>query len=337
MSGPLLLLVAVASLAASFAGSAIARRALVRWRVVDVPNGRSSHRDPVPRGGGLAFVIVILLAWAGLALSGAPDLPWPMLAGAVAVAAVSMADDVRGVGWTVRLAIQALAVAAGGASLPAGQAILLPDLPPLLDRLIIGLAWLWFVNLFNFMDGINGIAATEAGVVGLGLAAIATVAGLAGWPLAPAVVVAAAVLGFLPYNVPVARMFMGDVGSATLGFVLGWLLILVATEGALATALLLPLYFLVDATSTLVLRALRGERLHEAHRRHAYQVAVDRGLPHTLVSGAVGGLGVVLAGLGYVALDRPLLALAVGLAITAGFILWLRGAFSSRRRTPMPD
>ena len=331
MTPPVLL--AVAALAASLAGGALARLAFIRWGVVDVPNARSSHRDPVPRGGGLAFVAVILAAWSGLALAGTPGLPWPMLAGAAAIAAISMADDIRGVGWSARLAVQAVAVAAGLAALPAEQAIVLPGASVVLDRVVVGLAWLWFVNLFNFMDGINGIAAAEALVISLGLAAIAAAAGQGGWPMIPSIVVGAAVLGFLPYNVPVARMFMGDVGSATLGFVLGWLLIVVAAQGALATAILLPLYFLADASSTLAIRAIRGERLQDAHRQHAYQVAVDRGLPHMVVSAAVGALGVVLALLGYVALDRPFLALCTGAAITAGLILWLRGGFALRRPT----
>jgi len=331
MSGPALFLLAGAALAASLAGSGLVRRALTRWRVVDVPNARSSHRAAVPRGGGIAFVAVILLGWTGLALAGVPGLPWPVLAGAAAVAAISMADDVRGTPWALRLAVQAIAVAAGVAALPADSAVLPDAVPPLLERLAIGLAWLWFINLFNFMDGIDGIAAAEAAVVGLGLVAIAAVAGDTGWPVAPALVVAAAAAGFLPYNVPAARMFMGDVGSATLGFVLGWLLILVAAEGALATALLLPLYFILDATTTLALRIARGERLQDAHRLHAYQAAVDRGLPHALVSGATGVLGVGLAVLGYVALDRPALALGLGLAVTGAFILWLRGSFAARR------
>jgi UDP-N-acetylmuramyl pentapeptide phosphotransferase/UDP-N-acetylglucosamine-1-phosphate transferase len=120
-------------------------------------------------------------------------------------------------------------------------------------------------------------------------------------------------------------MFMGDVGSTTLGFTLGWLLILVAAEGTLAAAILLALYFVADATSTLLFRAARRERLHEAHRHHAYQRAVDRGLSHGFVAAATGLLGVVLVVLAGLALDRPALALALGLVVTGGFILWLRG------------
>ncbi len=169
-------------------------------------------------------------------------------------------------------------------------------------------------------------------MIAFGIAALALVAGAAGWPVVPALVLGAAVLGFLPFNLPAARMFMGDVGSATLGFTVGWLLILVAAEGALVTAILLALYFVADATSTLLFRAARGERLHEGHRHHAYQRAVDRGRSHGFVAAAVGLLGVVLVALGGLALDRPGIALALGLAVTGGFILWLRGYFTPSAR-----
>lgn len=324
MSGATLLGLGLAVFVLALVASLAARGLLRRLGVVDVPNARSSHRIPIIRGGGLGFVAVILAGWLGLALSGAPGLPPTVLAGALAVAAISLLDDVRGVRWSIRLAVQALAVAAALASLPGGP-VLADGLPVVVDRLILGLAWLWFVNLFNFMDGIDGIAGTEALVIAFGIVAIALLAGLPGWPVPAALVVGAAVAGFLPFNLPKARMFMGDVGSTTLGYALGWLLILVAAEGALATAILLGLYFVVDATSTLLMRTARRERLHEAHRQHAYQRAVDRGLPHASVSGAVGGLGLVLVALGGLALARPLLALGLGLVATGGFVLWLRG------------
>lgn len=324
MSGLSLAGLTLGTFAVALIASLLARGLLRRLGVVDVPNARSSHRIPIIRGGGLGFVAVILAGWLALALAGMPGLPPTVLAGALAVAAISFLDDARGVRWSIRLAVQALAVAAALASLPGGP-VLADGLPVLVDRLILGLAWLWFVNLFNFMDGIDGIAGTEALVVAFGVVAIALVAGLPGWPVPAALVVGAAVAGFLPFNLPRARMFMGDVGSTTLGYVLGWLLILVAAEGALATAILLGLYFVVDATSTLLMRAARGERIHEAHRQHAYQAAVDRGLPHATVSAAVGGLGLVLIGLGGLALARPVLALGLGLVATGVFVLWLRG------------
>ena len=324
MSGTSLAILAVGVFVAALAASLAARAVLGRQGVVDVPNARSSHRVPVIRGGGIGFVAVILATWLALALAGTPGIPPGVLVGALAIAAISLLDDVRGVRWSIRLAVQALAVGAALAALPGGP-VLVDGIPVWLDRLVLGLAWLWFVNLFNFMDGIDGIAATEALVIAFGIVAIALIAGLPGWPVPPALVVGAAVTGFLPFNLPRARMFMGDVGSTTLGFALGWLLILVAAEGALATAILLGLFFVADATSTLLMRAARRERLHEAHRHHAYQRAVDAGLPHATVSMAVGALGVVLVALGGLALARPVLGLGLGLVATGGFVLWLRG------------
>ena len=327
MSGATLSILAAGVFVAALAASLASWALLGRRGVVDIPNPRSSHRTPVIGGGGIGFVAVILAGWLGLALSGAPGLPPMVLAGALAVGLISLLDDVRGVHWSIRLAVQALAVGAALAALPGGP-VLAGGLPLVLDRLILGLAWLWFVNLFNFMDGIDGIAGTEALVVAFGIVVIALAAGLPGWPVPAALVVGAAVAGFLPFNLPRARMFMGDVGSTTLGYALGWLLILVAAEGALAPAILLGLYFVADATSTLLMRAARRERLHEAHRHHAYQRAVDRGLPHATVSMAVGALGVFLVALGGLALDRPVLALGLGVIATGAFVLWLRGRLS---------
>jgi len=314
---------AFAVLGASLAGSWLAARELSRRGVVDVPNARSSHRIPVPRGGAVAFVFVALIGWAALTLTGQAEISTALLVAAVAVATISFADDVRGVAWPARLAVQAGAIALGLLSLPGERPLLFDWLPLPVDRAITGLMWLWFVNLFNFMDGIDGIASVEALVVTLGIVLLAVVAGETGWPVAPALILAAAVAGFLPFNLPPARMFMGDVGSATLGFLIGWLLIRVAAEGALATALLLALYFIADATITLVRRAVRRESLHRAHRLHAYQRAVDGGRSHGFVSTAVGALGLSLVALGGLALSRPMLAFGLGLAVTLAFMFWL--------------
>ena len=306
------------------AACALVLGGLRRWAVIDSPNARSSHRRPTPRGGGLGFMAVILAVWAALWLTGSPVVTPAVIAGAAAIAGISFADDLKTVHVGVRLAVQALAVGLALATFPGDTPIVADFLPLAVDRLIVALAWLWFINLFNFMDGIDGIAGGEAAIVAFGLVILAALRP----ELAPvgreAIVVGAAVVGFLLFNWPPARVFMGDVGSAGLGFVLGWLLVVAAAGGARVPALLLPLYFVVDATTTLAARAWKRRPLAQAHRDHAYQNAVDVGRSQALVSTLVVGLGVVLIALAVFALSAPLPALALGLVLTAAFIVWLR-------------
>jgi len=337
MSLASLVVTILAAFAASLALCFAALLGLRRWRLLDVPNSRSSHAAPIPRGGGVGFILVILVAWSAMSLAGDSDVPLAMLAGAVAVAAISLADDRASVSLRLRLAVQAGAVALALAVLPVEGSVLWEGLPVVVDRVIIGLLWLWFLNLFNFMDGINGIASIEAMAITFGVTAIATSAGMGDWPAMPALVVGAAVAGFLPFNLPRARLFMGDVGSVTLGYLVGWLLILVAARGGLATAILLGLYFVADATSTLIYRAALGEPVSRPHRRHAYQRAVDRGHAHVAVTGQVALVGLSLAVLGALALVWAVPAVVAGLLLVGGFILWLRHGAPGFRPPPSSD
>ena len=157
-------------------------------------------------------------------------------------------------------------------------------LPPALDMAAAALLWVWFVNLYNFMDGIDGLAGSETAAIGIGLALFAVV-GTGGDPAlaAPAAAIAAAAIGFLVWNWAPARIFLGDVGSVPLGYLLGFLLLATAARGYWKFALILPLYFLADATITLLRRLARGERVWLPHREHFYQQAVQRGLGHAAV------------------------------------------------------
>jgi UDP-N-acetylmuramyl pentapeptide phosphotransferase/UDP-N-acetylglucosamine-1-phosphate transferase len=148
---------------------------------------------------------------------------------------------------------------------------------------VLFLAWLWFVNLYNFIDGIDGIAGSLTAMAGLGIVFVAMAAGLD--PVLPLLAAATggAALGFLAWNWHPARIFLGDVGSVPLGFVVGGLLILLACRGEWAAALILPGYALGDATLTLLGRMVRGERFWRPHREHFYQRAVQGGLSHDAV------------------------------------------------------
>ena len=250
---------------------------LAHREILDRPNERSSHQVPTPRGGGIAVIGSTLLAWAVFARTESmPSGVFGIVLGAVLLAAVSWFDDLRGLSPVVRLLAQAAAVAIG--------IVVLPEPRDLFYLAAIGLVWIWWINLFNFMDGIDGLAGTEAAAIGASLLLFAGVGAGADPALRTlAAVVTGAAIGFLVWNWSPARIFLGDIGSVPLGYVLGFLLLDLAARGRWTIAVILPLYFLADATITLVRRLLRGERVWQAHREHFYQHAVRRGLGHAAV------------------------------------------------------
>jgi UDP-N-acetylmuramyl pentapeptide phosphotransferase/UDP-N-acetylglucosamine-1-phosphate transferase len=255
--------------------------------VVAVPNARSSHGAPRPQGGGIVVIAVTIVA-AGIALafygdaSNAAGATNPIYAPAVAAASMVLAvvgliDDSRGLSIGPRLATQILAVAGAVFLLPAELRVLPAVIPATAERILLILAGLWFVNLFNFMDGIDWIAGTETIGIALGIAALA---GLGVVPLTYGYVAAAllgATLGFMPWNAPPARLFLGDAGSIPIGFLVAVLLLHVALAGPWVAALILPLYYVADATLTLAQRAWRREAVWRAHRDHFYQQATRNG------------------------------------------------------------
>jgi UDP-N-acetylmuramyl pentapeptide phosphotransferase/UDP-N-acetylglucosamine-1-phosphate transferase len=194
-----------------------------------------------------------------------------------------------------------------------------------LERAFLVIGGVWFVNLVNFMDGIDWITVAEMVPM---TAAVAMLAAVAGAPILvsiAALTLCGALLGFAPFNKPVARLFLGDVGSLPIGLLVGWMLLQLAGTGALAAALLLPLYYLMDATITLLRRLSRREKVWEAHRSHFYQQATDNGFSVLQVDAHVFGLNLVLAGLAAMTLVWPsgaaqIAALALG-AVLVGLVL----------------
>jgi UDP-N-acetylmuramyl pentapeptide phosphotransferase/UDP-N-acetylglucosamine-1-phosphate transferase len=268
---------------------------LAHRQILDCPNERSSHQVPTPRGGGIAVIGATLLAWAVFARTESmPSGVFGIVLGAVLLAAVSWFDDLRGLSPLVRLLAQAAAVAIG--------IVVLPGPRDLFYLAAIGFVWIWWINLFNFMDGIDGLAGTEAAAIGAGLLLFAGVGAGADPALRTlAAAVTGAAIGFLVWNWSPARIFLGDIGSVPLGYVLGFLLLDLAVRGRWTIAVILPLYFLADATITLVRRLLRGERVWQAHREHFYQHAVRRGLGHAAVVKRVIAADLVLIGCGWAA------------------------------------
>jgi UDP-N-acetylmuramyl pentapeptide phosphotransferase/UDP-N-acetylglucosamine-1-phosphate transferase len=306
----------------SWAAVAAVRPILIRYRVVDAPNARSSHSAPKPRGAGLALLAVAFPAWAASALVlDAPGGTWTVLALALVLAAASFVDDLRGLPALPRFAMQGVAVTLGIAVFDAGP-VFQGVLPPWLDGLMAGLLWLWFVNLFNFMDGIDGITGVETISLGLGLALIAPLAGFSAGQVFPGLALASAAAGFLVWNWAPSKVFLGDVGSVALGYLLGWLLLLAAADGQWVAALILPAYYLADATLTLLARLLRGEKIWQAHKQHAYQRAVQRGWSHARTAGwiAAGNSLLIVCALAAAA-GLPWTALAMAVIVVVA-MLW---------------
>lgn len=284
---------AVAAALTGWVGAWLRRKA-----ILDHPNERSSHSAPTPRGGGWGIMLTLLPGWAVIALLFKADVGvWVILGGAAALMAVSWIDDRRTLPPAPRFLSQIAVVALGLSALPADGLVFQGLLPFWVDRLVAAVGWLWFVNLFNFMDGIDGLAGSEAATIGGGVALVGALAGLDPALGLYGLAAAGAALGFLVWNWHPAKLFMGDVGSVPLGFALGWLLLSLAALGHWPAALLIPAYFLTDATFTLLRRLTEGKKVWQAHREHFYQKAAQRGRNHAQVVRLVLGLNAVLVAL----------------------------------------
>jgi UDP-N-acetylmuramyl pentapeptide phosphotransferase/UDP-N-acetylglucosamine-1-phosphate transferase len=300
------------------------------------PNARSSHKLPTPQGAGIA-VIAATLVVAGPFLFGTWDgLPTLVLFGATLfVAALGLADDIKPVPVLPRLVLQAIAVGAVVYFAGACYFRLLPFVPLSVERALLVLAGLWFVNLVNFMDGLDWMTVAEV----VPIAAVLAILGVQG-DLPPMVAIFAAalcgaMLGFAPFNRPVAKIFLGDVGSLPIGLLLGWCLLQLAGQHHVAAALLLPLYYLADATVTLLRRMRRREPFWIAHRSHFYQRATDNGFTVLQVVGEVFVLNLVLAALAAASIRAGSLAAdAACLALGAAAVALVLVRFSRPRTKP---
>lgn len=295
------------SCAVTLVAAPVVRRLMLHRGVMDFPNHRSSHSMPTPRGGGLACLLGVLVGLAAAAVR-AVEVPWVLVGGAVLLSAVGYADDQRDLSALSRLGGQLLTGAVMG--------------------LAVGGTW-WAaalgavfvpasVNVVNFMDGINGITALTMGLWGATALLLGRLQGIEPlWALGA--VACGAALGFLPWNVPAARLFLGDAGSYLFGGLVAAGLLVGWAEGAPVPVLLAPLtIYLLDTGSTLLRRASRGERLMTAHREHIYQRLVrDGGLSHVAVAG---GCAVLAALVTVAALASPVWGLLGVAAVSALYL-----------------
>lgn len=301
-----LLFIGFSAFIISYLGVAAVRRWALRRNLLDIPNERSSHVVPTPHGGGLAIAAIVLIGF-GISRLWAEDLALGSFAGymlgALAIAAISGVDDLFGVSAPARLLVHLFAAAIFVAFAGFVSRIYLPFLGELdWGWLGVPITLLWIVgltNAYNFMDGIDGIAAGQAIVAGglwivialaLGASALATLS----------VLIVGASLGFLLHNTPPARIFMGDVGSAFLGYSFAVLPVIAAPRNPrlVVAGALVVWPFLFDSSFTFLLRLSRGENVFAAHRSHLYQRLIIVGYSHRWVSSLYIGLavaGVVLA------------------------------------------
>jgi UDP-N-acetylmuramyl pentapeptide phosphotransferase/UDP-N-acetylglucosamine-1-phosphate transferase len=320
----------------------IATFALRRWApgvgLVDIPNERSSHAKPIPRGGGLSFVVVVpaitmvALFSSGMIMSSGMS---ALMLGSLLIAVVSLADDRWHMPAYVRFsahAVGALVLMLGGGWIQ--EAALLGGVPLSLGWWGLPLTFIWIVgltNAFNFMDGIDGLAAGQAVIAAVTILWLAQLCGASVlvWAMA---VMAGSVLGFLQHNWPPAKIFMGDVGSAFLGFTFaGWAVISSKTKTNVLpfgawVVVLAP--FIFDTIITLVSRVARGQRWYEAHREHFYQRLIRGGWSHLAVTSLYLGVAAILglATIAYYGYGNIGLSMFIGLVVLplAGIVVLVR-------------
>ena len=336
-SGPhpaVLALVTPVAAALICAGLIALLRPLLQRYALARPSARSSHITPTPQGGGIAVMAATAIAAALTVLLGAnyPGNAIPLvLTAAFFLAVVGMADDLRPIPVVPRLALQLAAVTLLFATLPL-QTRILETIPASLERTLLILGMLWFINLVNFMDGLDWMMVAEMLPMTAALAAFASFGEAPPHILPIALALAGALLGFAPFNRPVAQLFLGDVGSLPIGLLTGWCLLELASYQHFAAALLLPLYYIADATITLFRRLVNGERFWDAHRSHFYQRATDNGFSVRQVVTEIFLLNVVLVGLAIasIAIQSTGLHLAV-LALGAFAVIAVLVRFSRSR------
>ncbi len=286
-----LIAIALAALLIAWGCTGAMRRYALARAILDVPNDRSSHTVPTPRGGGLGIVIAASVGFLGLAIRGriSPELCAVLIGGGAAIALVGFIDDLRGLSARVRLIVHATAAFAAllASGPPSAQWWTEDASYGWVELLTMSLGIIWSINLFNFMDGIDGLAGTESAFIAAAGALLSIcLVNASSDAGGAAAIFAAATVGYLWWNWPPARIFMGDVGSGYIGYVIAVLALSAQREhpGSLLAWSILAGIFVVDATITLLRRLARGERVFEPHRRHAYQILSRRWNSHARVT-----------------------------------------------------
>ena len=324
----------LAGMAVSY-GLLVLLRPLLARHALAKPNVRSSHATPTPQGAGIAVVAATLIV-AGAATWFLPGAVEPLrlamiFAAATGLAIIGFIDDMRPLEAIPRLVLQAVAVAVVIYAIPVETRIV-SAIPWWLERTIVLVGGVWLINAVNFMDGIDWMTVVEIVPVTAALALLGLLGVLPADATMVALALCGAMIGFAPLNRPVAKLFLGDVGSLPIGLLLTWLLVLLAGQGNSTAALLLPLYYLADATLTLLRRLAKGEPVTQAHRSHFYQRALDGGISVHRIVARVFATNTALAALAALSVLSNSLSVAIATlaagGVIVGSLLWTfsRGA-----------
>lgn len=286
----------------AYLGVGFYRRWSLQNEMLDIPNERSSHSEPIPHGAGLIIVIICLVTYIPISIFVSGTFSWGYFSGAFLIAAISYLDDIRQIRFTWRLLIHALAAVLLIVDVDTWHGItMLGNLKFGYWGYVMTFLWIvWMVNSYNFMDGIDGLAGLQAVIAATGWMILANILEMPALYLFSGVI-AASSMGFLVHNWNPAKIFMGDVGSAFLGFTFAAIPLL-GRQNAIKSPDLLPIaavlfvwFFLFDSVVTILRRAIRGEKIWIAHREHLFQRLVSSGLSHRMVTVLYGVLASALA------------------------------------------
>jgi Fuc2NAc and GlcNAc transferase len=295
-------LIFIAVFCLSWAGVGIFRRWGLHKKMLDIPNERSSHTEPTPHGAGIVIVLICLLTYIPISIFVTGSFSWGYFLGASMVALISFLDDIYSIRFTWRLLVHAIAAVLLIIDVDTWHGItMLGNLKFGIWGYVLTFIWIvWMINSYNFMDGIDGLAGLQAVIAGAGWMLLALILEMPALYLFSGVI-AMSSLGFLLHNWNPAKIFMGDVGSAFLGFTFAAIPLL-GRENAVKSPDLLPIaavlfvwFFLFDSIVTIVRRAIRGEKIWIAHREHLFQRLVHAGLTHRRVTLVYGVLAVLLS------------------------------------------
>jgi UDP-N-acetylmuramyl pentapeptide phosphotransferase/UDP-N-acetylglucosamine-1-phosphate transferase len=305
--------VLLASLGLSLALSYVAIPLLTKFSILDLPRERSNHTHPVPRGGGVAIMLTVIIMLCLYSAMHVGVSVMPLVIAIIVVGVVSFVDDVRGVSILIR-SICHLAAAF----------LLLHSWPLEINRylfIFLTFGLYVFANFYNFMDGIDGAATVGAIHIGFSTFVISLLDN--GSLLPPnvsliSIIIIGAASAFLIFNWQPARVFLGDVGSITLGFICGWLMINLFLSGYRGAAIIIPLYYMSDSGLTLFMRLIKGKKIWTAHSEHFFQKAVRNGQSHAQVTGSIIVVNCILSGLSVLSTyySVPSLIVAVATVVT---------------------
>jgi UDP-N-acetylmuramyl pentapeptide phosphotransferase/UDP-N-acetylglucosamine-1-phosphate transferase len=274
---------------------------LKKVKIVDTPNSRSNHVSLTPRGGGIAILFSLVIGVFFLNIEDISSIKGfiiPILS-IIILSIVSFLDDMKGMSPLIRITLHFTTVSCTLVYCFNDFLFFYGYLSPVLDKISIIIIWVYFINAFNFMDGINGISFVETSTITIGIYLLSLIDTLPDVYGAYSFILFCAVSGFAYWNLIQGKIFLGDVGSVSLGFMLGGLLLKVYEQGFPFVALILPLYYIADTSITLLKRIFKKEKIWKAHSSHYYQIGYrgSQSLKKTLSIIAIGNLFLIFCAL----------------------------------------